>query len=74
MKRLFINVLVLGLFIAVIFIIGSNTSWAFQSAHTQNTIINVDPNEPDPEILPLSQQVIVYDTDPNEPEPAPDPE
>jgi hypothetical protein len=73
MKKIFINMLVLGLFLVVIFTIGTNTSWACKSAYTQITNSDDDPNdpapaEPVPEIVPTGQHIIYIEDDPNEPE------
>ena len=62
--------LVLGLFLATIFIIGTNTSWA--SAYTHITTSDEDPNEPAPEpvpeIAPAGRYIIYLEDEPNEPE------
>ena len=72
MKKLVINVLVLGLFLAAIFIIGTNTSWACKSAYMQTTTSDEDPNdpapEPTPEIVPAGINIIYLEDDPNEPD------
>jgi hypothetical protein len=72
MKKLVINMLVLGLFLTAIFIIGTNTSWACKSAYMQITTSDEDPNEPAPEpvpeIAPAGKYIIYLEDDPNEPE------
>lgn len=66
-----------GLFLAAIFIIGTNTSWACKSDYMQTTTSDEDPNDPAPEPVPEIAQadisIIYLETDPNEPnEPDPD--
>lgn len=65
MKKFITTSLISGLFIAVILIIGSNTSWAYQTTCTQNMSINLDPNEPNPEINLMD----ITNVDSNEPNP-----
>ena len=71
MKKLVINVVVLGLFLAGMFIIGINTSWACKSAYVQISTSDEDPNdpapEPTPEIAPAGKHIIYLADDPNEP-------
>ena len=80
MKKLVINVVVLGLFLAAIFIIETNTSWACKSAYMQITTSDDDPNDSDSEymleVAPADINIIYLETDPNDPnepeEPDPD--
>ncbi len=71
MKKLVINALVLGLFLAATFIIGTNTSWACKSGYMQITTSDDDPNDPAPapvpEIVPAGKDIIYLEDDPNEP-------
>ena len=68
MKKQIFNVLVLALFVTAI-LIGINTSWACQSAQTQSIFSEDDPNDPGPEVVPLSLQIVYSDEDPNDPGP-----
>lgn len=71
MKKLAINMLIFGLFLAAIFIIGTNTSWACKSAYMQTTTSDEDPNDSDSEytleIASAGINIIYLETDPNEP-------
>ncbi len=72
MKKKIVNAVILILFAAVTFLFGINASWACTHSSTQNIFSETDPNDPVPEIIPMSLQPIYSDEDPNEPEPVPE--